>query len=231
MRFGRALRQPAGFQQQQQVDVGIGEQLAPAVAAHGEQGQSGRESSATTGRARSVPPCRPPARCVRQEPGSDRYKLASCRRCGAAYEAAAGYEPAPQFVGTRRDWGTVMQIIGRLLRDRRCGCGWLRPHRRRRSCRRRSCRCAPRPSTSSALPRSARRGTTISNFTLGSRSTLYSMPAVDLLVALLAAMAAHFGDGHAIDADGLQRFLDFVQLERLDDGFDFFHGMSTLPRI
>ena len=42
-------------------------------------------------------------------------------------------------------------------------------------------------------------------------------------MALLPAVAAHFADGHAVDADGLQRFLHFFQLERLDDCFDFLH--------
>jgi hypothetical protein len=36
-------------------------------------------------------------------------------------------------------------------------------------------------------------------------------------------MAADVADGHAIDADALERFLDFIELERLDDGFDLFH--------
>ena len=42
--------------------------------------------------------------------------------------------------------------------------------------------------------------------------------------APLAAMPAHFRDGHAIDADGFESFLDLFHLERLDDRFNFFHG-------
>jgi hypothetical protein len=41
-------------------------------------------------------------------------------------------------------------------------------------------------------------------------------------VALLAAVPLDFRDGHALDADLVQRLLDVIQLERFDDGFDFF---------
>src|SRR5215472_230222 len=50
------------------------------------------------------------------------------------------------------------------------------------------------------------------------------LSAVHLFVALLASVSAHVGDGHAVDADGFESFLDFVELERLDDGFDLLHG-------
>ena len=40
----------------------------------------------------------------------------------------------------------------------------------------------------------------------------------------LPPMAAHIGDGHAIDADAFERLFDFVEFERLDDGFDFLHS-------
>src|SRR2546429_522447 len=46
---------------------------------------------------------------------------------------------------------------------------------------------------------------------------------VQLRVALLPAEAAHLGDGHADHADAGERFLDVVQLERLDDRLDFLH--------
>src|SRR5260370_5637832 len=51
---------------------------------------------------------------------------------------------------------------------------------------------------------------------------------VHFLVPLLAAMAAHFGDGHAIDPDALQRLLHLVELEGLDDGFDFLHFLIVI---
>ena len=61
---------------------------------------------------------------------------------------------------------------------------------------------------------------------LGQQIDVVLLAAVDLFVAFLAAVAADFGDRHAVDADALQRFLDFVQLERLDDRFDFFHMVT-----
>ena len=59
---------------------------------------------------------------------------------------------------------------------------------------------------------------------LGQQVHLIFHAAVDFLVALLAAVAADFGDGHAIDADFLERFFHVLDLVRLDDGFDLFHG-------
>ncbi len=50
--------------------------------------------------------------------------------------------------------------------------------------------------------------------------------AVKFGVALLAAEALGFGDRDALNADFLQRFLHFVEFERLDDGFDFFHAIT-----
>src|SRR5262245_28329262 len=55
--------------------------------------------------------------------------------------------------------------------------------------------------------------------------------AIQLGMALLASEALHLGDGHALNADALQRFLDLVELERLHDRFDLLHGadLLTLP--
>src|SRR5262245_5974224 len=47
---------------------------------------------------------------------------------------------------------------------------------------------------------------------------------VKLGVALLPPEPAHLGHRHADDADAGERLLDVVQLERLDDRFDFFHA-------
>src|SRR6267142_4551601 len=47
--------------------------------------------------------------------------------------------------------------------------------------------------------------------------------AVELGVALLATEPPNLGDRHADDPDAGQCFLDVVELERLDDGFDLFH--------
>jgi hypothetical protein len=53
-------------------------------------------------------------------------------------------------------------------------------------------------------------------------------PAIDLGVPLLPPKALHFGDGHAGDADFVQRILYLVELEGFDDRFDFFHGFTIL---
>ena len=47
---------------------------------------------------------------------------------------------------------------------------------------------------------------------------------VKLRVAFLTAEALCFGDRDALEANFLKRFLDLVQFERLDDGFDLLHG-------
>ena len=51
--------------------------------------------------------------------------------------------------------------------------------------------------------------------------------AVELGVALLAAESLDLGDRQAGDADFGQRLAHLVELERLDDRFDFFHGGSA----
>src|SRR6267142_4506767 len=52
-------------------------------------------------------------------------------------------------------------------------------------------------------------------------------PSIQLGVALLAAESADLGDRHADDAYARERFLDVVELERLDDSLDLFHGPSS----
>ena len=47
--------------------------------------------------------------------------------------------------------------------------------------------------------------------------------AVDFGVALLAAEAFDFGDGHALDSDFREGVFDLFEFERFDDGFDFLH--------
>src|SRR5438105_4743872 len=54
---------------------------------------------------------------------------------------------------------------------------------------------------------------------------------VQLRVALLPAETAHLGDGHADHADAGERFLDVVQLERLDDRLDFLHHGAPLVDV
>ena len=50
--------------------------------------------------------------------------------------------------------------------------------------------------------------------------------AIDLGVPLLPPKALDLGDGHAGDADFVQRILYLVELEGFDDRFDFFHGFT-----
>ena len=52
--------------------------------------------------------------------------------------------------------------------------------------------------------------------------------AVELGVALLAAEALHFDHGHPGHADLVQRVLDVVELERLDDRLDLLHARAPL---
>src|SRR6202163_357959 len=47
--------------------------------------------------------------------------------------------------------------------------------------------------------------------------------AIEFGVALLAAATPGFGDGDALQSHFLKRLLHLVELEWLDDGFDFFH--------
>src|SRR5579862_77631 len=51
--------------------------------------------------------------------------------------------------------------------------------------------------------------------------------AVQLCVSLLPTKPFDFTDRDALDADVAQTLLDLVELERLDDGFDLFHGASS----
>ena len=74
-------------------------------------------------------------------------------------------------------------------------------------------------------------GITSSNFTFGQQVDVVFLAAVNLFVALLPAVAANFADGHAVDADILERFFDFFHLERLNDCFDLFHNASYVLHV
>src|SRR5688572_15887416 len=50
---------------------------------------------------------------------------------------------------------------------------------------------------------------------------------IELRMPLLAAEALHLGDGDSGNARIVQRVLHVVELERLDDRFDFFHRASA----
>ena len=57
--------------------------------------------------------------------------------------------------------------------------------------------------------------------------------AIDFSVAFLAAESFDFADGHAFDADFAEGVLHFLQLEWLDDRFDFLHNcvQFTAPTV
>src|SRR5438034_4034644 len=48
-------------------------------------------------------------------------------------------------------------------------------------------------------------------------------PTIDFGVSFLPAKTFDFGDSHSFDAKLGQRLFDFFELERFDDGFQFFH--------
>ncbi|MNW68010.1 hypothetical protein D3C74_466970 [compost metagenome] len=45
-------------------------------------------------------------------------------------------------------------------------------------------------------------------------------------MTLLAAISLGLKHGHALDSDILESVFHFIQLERLDDGFNLLHGES-----
>ena len=62
---------------------------------------------------------------------------------------------------------------------------------------------------------------------LGQQVDVVLLAPVDLFVALLPAMTAHLGDGHAVDADALEGFFYFLELERLDDCLNLLHRSES----
>jgi len=70
---------------------------------------------------------------------------------------------------------------------------------------------------------------TISIFTLGRKSDDVLGPAIELGMALLAPETLGLGHRDALNADLVQSFLHLVELEGLDDRFDFLH--RTLPVV
>ena len=61
------------------------------------------------------------------------------------------------------------------------------------------------------------------DFDLGQEVDDVFRPAIEFGVPLLPAEAFGFGHGDALQSDFLKRFLNLVELEWLDDGFDFLH--------
>src|SRR5579863_191527 len=54
--------------------------------------------------------------------------------------------------------------------------------------------------------------------------------AINLRVALLAAVTLDLGHGHAVNADGGQRLADLVKLERFDNGDNELHVQAFISR-
>ena len=61
------------------------------------------------------------------------------------------------------------------------------------------------------------------DFDLGQEVHDVLRAAIEFGVTLLPAEALGFGDGDALQSDFLERFFHLVELEWLDDGFDFLH--------
>ena len=68
------------------------------------------------------------------------------------------------------------------------------------------------------------------DFDLGQEVDHVLGASVQLGVPLLTAEALDLGHGHALQADLLQRLLDLVELERLDDRLDLLHRIPTFPK-
>ena len=147
----RSGAMPLGVEQQQQIDVGVGEQLAPAVAAHRQQGQIPRA------RRETAVPTRP----------RSTHRSTSAVRSASAVRASPD---ARKFCSTGDSLESRFPAVVVADPD---GFGHVVDEN---LCRRRSCRCAPPPSALDHFVAARWSGTTISSFTLGSRSTLYSWP-------------------------------------------------------
>jgi len=65
------------------------------------------------------------------------------------------------------------------------------------------------------------------DFDFGKKIHRVFAAAVNLRMPLLATETFYFADRHALDAEAGQSFLDLFQLERLDDGLDFFHLVAA----
>ena len=66
------------------------------------------------------------------------------------------------------------------------------------------------------------------DFDLGQEIDRIFTATIDFGVTFLAAEAFDFGHGHTFDADLGEGFLNFLELERLDDGDDEFHLIWNL---
>ncbi len=75
-------------------------------------------------------------------------------------------------------------------------------------------------STAAATMLSAK---TISILIFGRKSTVYSLPAINLRVPFLTAKALDLRNSHALNAQAGEGLFDVFQLERLNDGLDLFH--------
>src|SRR5262249_8066403 len=63
------------------------------------------------------------------------------------------------------------------------------------------------------------------DFDLGQEIDGILAAAIDLRMALLAAKAFDFSDGHAFDTNVSEGILDLFEFEGFDDGFNFLHAM------
>ena len=67
------------------------------------------------------------------------------------------------------------------------------------------------------------------NLHLGQKIHHVFRAAIKFRVAFLAAETLGFGHGDSLDANFVESFFNLIQLKRLDDCFDFFHGLILVP--
>ena len=68
---------------------------------------------------------------------------------------------------------------------------------------------------------------TTSSFTFGEKIDDILGAAIKFGMALLPAEALGFDDGNTLQPNFVQRFFHFIEFERLDDSFNFFHVASS----
>ena len=62
----------------------------------------------------------------------------------------------------------------------------------------------------------------------GKKVDLVFVTTIGFGVTFLAPVASHIGDRDSLHADAVQCRFHFIQLVRLNDGFNFFHGFTVL---
>jgi hypothetical protein len=141
--------------------------------------------------------------------------------------------PRPPAADARREAKSKFMVLppecrafrARWRQSRRCGCARRVRSAQRKSCRRRFARSWPTRRWSRRPCRRDPRGPRPRCEFSAEIHGVFGA-AIDLGVALLAAIALDLGDGDALDADRHQGVADIVEFERLDDGDDELHWID-----